>query len=253
MPAGNTFPLMKPDLQIIPKLWTTIPEAIRNRVGREAGTQRAIFEEQHLLIILHLLPGPDEATRRPALFWRQPDGAWKSSPENGGGLALQNHLAAYAAGLEELDKAEHTAQTATEYHTVLEAIAPVLRSSRSMHRALQQAREFVKADRDLINLRDQAASVERTAELLLQDAQFGLNFTVAKQAEAQAQSAKIMASTSHRLNVMAALFLPLTALTGLFSMSVRSDLPDTPTNFWLIAAVGVLIGLVMSSLVVAKR
>lgn len=244
---------MKPDIQIIPKLWATIPEAIRNRVGREAGTQRAMFEEQHLLIILHQLPGPDDTVRRPALFWRQPDGAWKSSPESGGGLALQNQLAAYAERLEELDKTEHTAQTAAEYHKVLEAIAPVLRSSRGMHRALQQAREFVKADRDLINLRDQAASVERTAELLLQDAQFGLNFTVAKQAEAQAQSAKIMASTSHRLNVMAALFLPLTALTGLFSMYVRADLADTPANFWLIAFVGVLIGLLMCSFVVAKR
>ena len=244
---------MKPDIQIIPKLWTAIPEAIRNRVGREAGRQRAIFEGEHLLIILHQLPGPDEVERRPALFWRMPDGAWKSSPENGGSLALQNHLTAYTTRLDDLDKQEHAAQTAAEYHRVLEAIAPVLRSSRGMHRALQQAREFIKADRDLINLRDQAASVERTAELLLQDAQFGLNFTVAKQAEAQAQSAQRMENTSHRLNVMAALFLPLTALTGLFSMYVRADVADTPMNFWLIAAVGVIIGLVMSSFVVARR
>lgn len=244
---------MKPDIQIIPKLWTAIPEAIRNRVGREPGPQRAIFEEEHLLIILHQLPGPDDISRRPALFWRQPDGVWKSSPETGGVLALQSHLTAYAARLDELDKEEHVAQTATEYHKVLEAIAPVLRSSRGLHRALQQAREFVKTDRDLINLRDQAAGVERTAELLLQDAQFGLNFTVAKQAEAQARSAQLMANTSHRLNVMAALFLPLTALTGLFSMYVRADVADTPTNFWLIAAVGVIVGLVMSSVVVARR
>ena len=212
-----------------------------------------MFEEEHLLIILHQLPEAHDVSRRPALFWRQPDGAWKSSPENGDGFALQNHLTAYSARLDELDKEEHAAQTATEYHKVLEAIAPVLRSARGLHRALQQAREFVKVDRDLINLRDQAASVERTAELLLQDAQFGLNFTVAKQAEAQAQSAKIMANTSHRLNVMAALFLPLTALTGLFSMYVRADVPDTPTNFWFITAAGVIIGLVMSLFVVARR
>jgi Mg2+ and Co2+ transporter CorA len=129
----------------------------------------------------------------------------------------------------------------------------VLRSSRGLHRALQQAREFVKADRDLINLRDSAASIERNAELLLQDAQFGLNFTVAKQAETQAQSAQRMANTSHRLNVLAALFLPLTALTGLFSMSVRADIADTPVNFWLIACTGVVVGLVLSSIVVARR
>lgn len=246
-------PRMKPDIQIIPKLWTTIPEAIRSRVGREPGPQRAMLEEGHLLIILHQIPGPDDATRRPALFWRQPDGSWKSQPDAGGLLALQNHLAAFAARLDELDKAEHAAQTATEYHKVLEAIAPVLRSSRGLHRALQQAREFVKADRDLINLRDSAASIERNAELLLQDAQFGLNFTVAKQAEAQAQSAQRMANTSHRLNVLAALFLPLTALTGLFSMYVRADIADTPANFWLIASTGVIVGLAISSIVVARQ
>lgn len=251
--SEQTLPTMKPDIQIIPKLWTTIPEAIRSRVGREPGPQRAMLEEEHMLIILHAIPGPDDATRRPALFWRQPDGTWKSSPDSGGLLALQNHLQAFANRLDELDKAEHTAQTAVEYHKVLEAIAPVLRSSRGLHRALQQAREFVKADRDLINLRDAAASIERNAELLLQDAQFGLNFTAAKQAEAQALSAQRMAATSHRLNVLAALFLPLTALTGLFSMYIKGPLEDAPANFWLVGIVGVVIGLVMSSLVVARR
>jgi len=36
-------------------------------------------------------------------------------------------------------------------------------------------------------------------------------------------------------------------------MYVRADVADTPTNFWIIAAVGVVIGLVMSSYVVARR
>lgn len=244
---------MKPDIQIIPKLWITIPEAIRNRVGREPGPQRAMLEEEHLLIILHQIPAPDDGARRPALFWRQPDGTWKSQPDAGGVQALQNHLAAFTARLDELDKAEHAAQTASEYHKVLEAIAPVLRATRGLHRALQQAREFVKTDRDLINLRDLAAGIERNAELLLQDAQFGLNFTVAKQAEAQALSAQCMANTAHRLNVLAALFLPLTALTSLFSMYVRGPLEDSQTSFWLIAVLGVLVGITVSLLVTPRR
>lgn len=244
---------MKPEVQIIPKLWTTLPDAIRSRVGREAGRQRAMFEEGHMFIILHQVPGPDDIERKPAFFWRSPDGSWKSNPEAGGLLGLQNHLTCFTARLEELDKEEHGAKTASEYHTVLEAIAPVMRSTRGLHRALQQARELVKADRDLINLRDSASVVERTAELLFQDAQFGLNFTVAKQSEVQAQTALRMANTSHRLNVLAALFLPITALTGLLSMSVRADIADTPTNFWLIAILGVVIGIVMSRMVIVRR
>ncbi|MBK8090948.1 MAG: hypothetical protein IPK32_02820 [Verrucomicrobiaceae bacterium] len=244
---------MKPEISLLPKLWTTIPEAIRNRVGREPGMQRAILEEQHLLIILHQIPGPDDASRKPALFWRQPDGVWKSSPDAGGLLGLQNHLQGFSSRLDELDKAEHVAQSAGEYHRVLEAIAPVLRSSRGLHRALQQARDFVKSDRDIINLRDQAAGIERNAELLLQDAQFGLDFTQVKQAEEQAASARRMAATAHRLNVLAALFLPLTALTGLFSMNVRSPVSDTTGNFWLIALAGVVVGLLISTLVIGRR
>ena len=251
--SANQLPTMKPEVQIIPKLWTTLPDAIRSRIGREAGRQRAMFEEGHLFIILHQLPEPDDTERKPAFFWRSPDGSWKSSPEAGGVLGLQTHLTRYSARLEELDKEEQFAQTATEYHRVLEAIAPVMRSTRGLHRAMQQAREFVKSDRDLINLRDSAATVERTAELLLQDAQFGLNFTAAKQAEVQAQSALRMANTSHRLNVLAALFLPITAISGLLSMTIRADIADTPTNFWLVAIIGVVIGVVMSRIVVVRR
>ena len=49
------------------------------------------------------------------------------------------------------------------------------------------------------------------------------------------------------------MFLPLTALTGLFSIYVRADIADTPANFWLIACSGVAVGLVISSIVVARR
>jgi hypothetical protein len=121
---------MKPDIQIIPKLWTTIPEAIRNRVGREPGPQRAMLEEEHLLIILHQIPGPDDASAPSRPVLAAAGRHMEIQPDAGGLLALQNHLAAFAAKLDELDKAEHIAQTASEYHKVLEAIAPVLRSSR---------------------------------------------------------------------------------------------------------------------------
>ena len=87
--------------------------------------------------------------------------------------------------------------------------------------------------------------MERTAELLLQDAQFGLNFTVAKQAEAQSALAQQMSVTAHRLNLLAALFLPLTALASIFGMEIHSQVKDTPTNFWLICLLGVLIGLLV--------
>ncbi|MDZ4288649.1 MAG: CorA family divalent cation transporter [Prosthecobacter sp.] len=244
---------MKTDTTLLPKLWT-LPDSIRNRLGRDPGPQRAMFEEGHLLIILHELPKPDEHQRKAALFWRNPEGEWRSNSVTGAGLpTLGYHLQAYDQKLTELEDAENRAATATEYHQVLEKLAPVLRSSRGLHRALQQARELMKTERELINLRDQAAGIERTAELLLQDAQFGLNFIQARQAEAQAATARQMASAGHRLNLLAALFLPLTALASIFGMEVHSKLADTTENFWLICGGGLAMGLVVMVILGKKR
>lgn len=243
---------MKPETSILPKLWTTIPDSIRNRLGRDAGPQRAMLEEGHLLIILHQIPEPDQHARKAALFWRQPEGEWRSNVSGVSLTGLQELLQSYDQRLDRLEEAENEASTAAAYHAVLEALAPLLRASRGLHRALQQAREMMKSERDLINFRDQAASVERTAEILLQDAQFGLNFIAAKQAETQAANAQKMASTGHRLNLLAALFLPLTALASVFGMEIRSGLTDTTGNFWLICGAGILMGL-MTCAAIGRR
>jgi Mg2+ and Co2+ transporter CorA len=199
---------------------------------------------------LHELPGPDEHRRRAALFWRNPQGVWLTNLEGNGLTGLTAHLARFEKRLEALEDEENRATTAAEYHVVLEHLAPVLRTSRGLHRALQQAREMMKTERELINLRDLSASIERTAELLLQDAEFGLNFTVARQAEAQAATARQMAATAHRLNLLAALFLPLTALASVFGMNFNSGLEDSVALFWSVCGVGVAMGL---ALIIALR
>jgi len=236
---------MANESSFLPKTWS-LPDAIRNRLGRDAGPQRSIHEEGHLLVILHQIPAPNELQRRPALFWRQPEGEWRSNLGGAAIACLNEHLESFEQKIVQLELAEHKASTATEYHTVLEELAPVVRTSRGLHRALQQARDLVKSDRNLINFRDQAASIERNAELLLQDAHFGLNFTVAKQAEAQAETARQMSVTAHRLNILAAIFLPLTALASVFGMEIHSGLPDRPGLWALLCAAGIAVGLVLS-------
>jgi hypothetical protein len=246
-------PSQPPPISPLPKSWE-IPEAIRSRLGREAGPQRSMFEDGHLLIIVHRMPDADERQRTPVFFLRTAEGAWRASDHKAQGpAALNDFLTAYEARIHELEDAEIKASTATEYHHLLEAAAPVLRASRGLHRAFQQAREMVKQDRDLINFRDKAAAIERSAELLLQDAQFGLNYTAARQSEAQAESAARMAASAHRLNILAALFLPLTAICSIFGREIHSTLADRPENFWLVISAGVLAGLVVAVLVARRR
>jgi CorA-like Mg2+ transporter protein len=237
-PLGPAKPVPTP----LPKAWE-VPEVIKQRLGREAGPQRSMLEEGHLLIIVHHPPGADQTERTPAFFWRNPEGDWRSSEGKGSGpVALKTFLEEWEARLLALDEQERKAVTALEYHTLLESAGPILRAARGLLRALQQAREMVKEDRDLISFRDTAANLERSAELLLQDAQFGLNFIAARQAEHQAEIARQMTQSAHRLNLLAALFFPLTAVASLLSMDISSGLPNTPRTFWTILIAGCLLG-----------
>lgn len=184
--------------------------------------------------------------RIPAFFWRQPAGEWKIHRNTMPSGTLTDFLAKYEKPLLELESRENTAATAADYHTILEATAPLLRAIRQLHRALQQGREMVKEDRDLLNHRDRAAALERTGELLLQDAQFGLSYIAARQAESQAENARRMSATAHRLNILAALFLPLTAVASILAMDVKSGIPNTLENFWLIVAASFGLGLLIA-------
>jgi hypothetical protein len=225
-----------------PARWE-LPARIRDRLGADGGPQRVIAEEGHVLVVLHDVPAPDSAARRPALFWRTPTGQWQSTEGRGVGAAsLDAFLGTYASRLQELEQREDAAKTAATLRGLLEEVAPILRASRGLHRALQQAREAAHEDRALIDARDKAAGIERTAELLLQDAQFGLEFVAAQQAENQAEHARQMAVAAHRFNVIAAVTLPLTAIASLLAMDVKSGLPNTPENFVGVLGIGLFLG-----------
>ena len=49
----------------------------------------------------------------------------------------------------------------------------------------------------------------------------------------------------NRLNLLAAVFLPLTALASVFGMEIHSQIRDSPVNFWMICAFGLLLGTVL--------
>ena len=240
-----------PGPSLLPAGWQ-LPAIIRSRIGRDAGPQRAMFEDGHLLLILHEMPAPDGVERKPAFFWRSSTGEWKASRSQLPSGTMTDFLKTYEDRLLKLDAQESQAAVAADHHGVLESTAPVLRAARGLHRSLQQARDMVKEDRELINHRDRAAAVERTAELLVQDAQFGLSYIAARQSEAQAESAARMASAAYRLNVLAALFLPLTAVASVLGMEIHSGVSNTQQNFWLVVALGVCLGLIFALMVRRK-
>lgn len=244
----------------IPNNWQT-PALFSARLGDSAGRQRAMAADGHLLLVLHAPPqaGTSEITGR--LFWRDPDGTWKSQALGDGSQALKRHVAEFANRAEELEKQLQSAATAEDFYGLLRVVAPLHRTARNLHATLQQARELVPDDRDIINLRDQIGEIERSIELLHGDAKNGLDFTVAYQAEQQSARTYDMAVAAHRLNLLAATLLPIATLSGVYGAIFGMILAhrensehewSTPELFWSVLALGLACGFVLAKIITRK-
>jgi hypothetical protein len=239
---------------IIPPNWT-LPEAIKLRLGQTTvGRQRAIVEDGHLLLVLHKPPGPDDRNREGVLFWRNAAGEWQVSRGGQGPGTLKRHVQGYADIETKLAHDYEEASDTTALFELLDAVTPLARAAHNMYLALQAAREAVKSDILLIEARDLASDVERNLDLLLEDVRNALQYKMAREAEHQARLSQETVRASHRLNVLAAWFFPLTAISSVFGMNFAHGLGDhDPIMFWVIFALGLGLGFAMKSWVLAGR
>jgi hypothetical protein len=237
----------------LPPDWQ-VPTRFTERLGDTAGRQRAMSADGHLLLVLHEPPAPDSPERAARAFWRDPDGRWLSKGLGEGPQALKRHVAEFAARVEELENRWQSATSAADYFLLLRHLAPLHRTTRNVHAVLQDARELAPDDRDLINLRDRVGEIERTIELLHGDARNGLDFTIAHQAERQAEQSFGMAVAAYRLNVLAAVFFPVVTLGAVFGMHLDNGLRDaaTPVHFWGLLAVALLVGGLLARTIARK-
>jgi Mg2+ and Co2+ transporter CorA len=205
-----------------------------------------MFEDQHLLLVLHAPPGPDDENREGRFFWRKPDGSWASTTGTKGQTALNAHLAEYDKILDSLDESEERAQSADDYFELMRQLNPIVRATRNLHAALQQAREMVRGDKQIINFRDLAYSLERRAELLTGDVKSTLEYAIARRGEEQAAASERMSVAAHRLNLLAAFFFPLATLSAIFGVNLRHGLEqdriDTYWPFLSVTATGLIAG-----------
>ncbi len=239
---------------LIPRVWE-VPEVFRRRLGNKVGRQRLMVADGHLLLVLHLPPGPDELERQGRFIWRRPDGTWTSSDLGSGPQVVNKHLDQYADLIQKCDEQESHADSVDDYFSVMEALAPVMRSARHQHQVLQEARQACPDDREIINFRDRAYEIERSAELLYAETKHSLDFAVARRAEEQAETSRRMAVSAHRLNLLAAFFFPLATLSAIFGTNLRHGFEGLPPPWPLIAMVGLglLAGIILTGFVTASR
>jgi hypothetical protein len=227
----------------VPSGWT-LPLEIKQRLGhRDAGKQRAMVADQHLLLVLHKVPKQGTRKRTGVFYWRSPNGDWHYSGGGHGLEKLRSHVKAYGDAEQHLTEQYGQASTSADYFHLLENIGPLRRATENLYLALQAAREAIVDDRNIIDLRDAAIELTRTLELLYADTKNALDYTLAKQAEEQALLSHKAVQTAQRLNILAAVFLPLTALASLFGMNLRSGLEDQSSAlFWGVLIIGMGLG-----------
>lgn len=221
---------------MLPQDWN-LPSATREHFSASrAGRQRAFVDDGHLLIALHKIPHEGENYRTPVYFWRKPTGEWFSHPEAGGISALGDHLETYALHEDELEEEVKLATNARQHLTILNDTIIVWHATKNMHITLNQARQLLPEDEKILEFRDWAYAIERNYELLEANARNALDIYQAEQAE---EANRI----SRQLNILAAIFFPLTALASIFGMELDSGIPqDIAFYFWIIVVVGLVMG-----------
>lgn len=236
--------------ELIPPLWQ-VPQVFRDRMGEQVGRQRAMVADGHLLLVLHAPPEPNENQRHGRLFWRDAEGQWTSKDRGTGINALNKHLDEYEELVASLDRLEEQATTSSEYFAILERLSPVHRAATNLHRVLQEARQTCPDFRELINLRDRAYGIERTAELLLAEVKNALDVLVAKRAEEQSVASHRMSVSAHRLNMLAAFFFPIATLASIFGANLRHGWEDTwpPIPMLAVLGLGLLLGGILTMFV----
>jgi hypothetical protein len=234
---------------VLPSTWK-VPETFHDRLGEQAGRQRLIAADGQLLLILHKIPEPGNADRVSILFWRDSAGAWKSTGSGSGLAELKGHLDEFAAYIDKLEGRMQQPPSSENYFDLLQTSGPLLRTVRNMQTALQQAREAVPNDRNILVARDRAGEFERAVELLHADAKNGMEYMIARQGEEQAKNSEDLLTAGHRLNLLIAIFLPLTALGSAFGMNMKHGFEgiQSPLLFWAVLIIGLVLGFVVKAL-----
>ncbi len=232
-----------------------LPAKIEDRLGESTyGKQRAIFEDDNLLIILHDIPDADQLTRDSQVFWRKPDGEFLCNGQGDGQKLLKQLLNSYDKKLDKLDEAYEKVANSDDLFAILEEVAPVNRTSTNLYNTLQSARELIKEDEFLLEMRDRSYEMQRNFELLLSDAKMALDYKIAKNAEEELIKSSEAVEAQHRLNILAAIFFPVMAIATIFGMNLSHGLEGSPPLiFWIVFILGLFTGIFFKSWVVKKK
>lgn len=246
--AGGAVRERSPRKLVLPPDWK-LPEVFRSRLGHSYGRQRTMVEEGQVLLILHEVPKPGDPNRYGQLFWRDALGRWSTTASGEGLAGLERLLNDYQEAIDKLARRLDRATLSQDYFAALKSIHPVERAIRNCHRVLQDARDGLRSATELIPLRDRAYELARRAELLREDARATLDYQVVAQTAEQSELNRRLNRTTARLNVLIALFFPLTAISTVFGMNMAHGFEGLSIfAFWAIVGGSLILGAIIAML-----
>lgn len=229
-----------------------IERNLREQLGGRPGHQRCVVGSNELLIVVHEVPQAGIPERGAIFFWKKSDGKWLQPGGTTGLTELGALMDRYARAIDKNEEEMETTESTEKVFGVLRHAGPLVRSTRHMAQALEQALAQVPDDRVIRDLHDRARELERAAELLQSDARETLIYWQAEASEDHVKSSQRLGKILFKLNLVTGFFLPIVAFGGLFGMNV--DLPDFVEGmFWQIFFAGLLVGFLLLWFIARER
>lgn len=239
-----------------PKVWD-LPSEIRRRLTDRSVRQRTLVAGEHVLMALHEAPKARTSDRKVAYFWKNAQGEWFFSGRGAGLAPLRMMIDAYEAAVEELEAVRNADPDTRGLYRILEHATPLLRAARNLFDALERARVAItdpSQRQPLERPADRMSDVIRAAELLRDDARHALDYEIARESRVQSQVNREQARAAHRLNVLAAIFLPLGTIAAAFGMNISHGLETGPPwIFWLVTSAGAALGIGLSGYILGFK
>lgn len=224
-----------------------LPKAITDRLGPNTyGSQRNIFEEDNLLIVLHDIPSFEMNEREHRVFWIRPDQEMWCNGQNNGKFELFSLLERYQKKFDVLELGIDKAKKAKEFFVVLEQLVPIHRAMKNLTKTLKESRTILEHNNYILEMRDWAVELQRSYEVLLADGKLALEFRIAQKTEEQVDKANHALNAQNKLNTIAAFTFPMMALAAVFGMNLIHGLETQPSYvFWSVLTGGLAIGLLV--------
>jgi hypothetical protein len=232
-----------------------LPQSIVERLGSNTyGSQRNIFEESHLLIILHEIPSENTHERQHKVFLVKPDQEIWCNGMSNGKFELNQLLANYKSAFEVLEEGIDLAKESKDFFTLLEELVPINRAIKNLSKTLKESRKICQQNSFILEMRDWADDLLRSYEMLLADTKLALEFRIAQNTEEQVQKSTDALRAQNKLNILAAFTFPIMSVATIFGMNLQHGLETRPNYiFWGVLSSGVLVGLLVKRWLFTKK